>query len=87
MITDCVILPFFFLDMLSIYIESLNIHRYTNFTLLGDFNINFLSPYDNSMLSKLLSLCNLFSFNQIVQEPTHVHHNGSSSLIDKQFTQ
>ena len=37
------------------------------------------------MLSKLLSLCNLFSFSQIVQEPTHVHHNGSSSLIDLIF--
>ena len=57
--------PVLFLDMLSTYIESLNIHRYTNFILLGDFNINFLSPCNNSMFSKLLSLCNLFSFNQM----------------------
>jgi hypothetical protein len=32
--------PILFLDMLFTYIKSINIHRYTNFVLLGDF-INF----------------------------------------------
>lgn len=73
------------LDSLCTYIESLNIHQYSNYILLGDFNVNFFS-HDNSILfCKLKSLSNLFSVQQIVTEPTHIHHNGSASLIDLIF--
>ena len=32
-----------------------------------------------------MSLCNLFSLHQIVTAPTHVHHKGTTSLIDLIF--
>ena len=78
--------PSLILDSLCAYIESLNIHQYSNFILLGDFNINYLfSLCNNPLLCKLKSLYNVFSVQQIVPEPTHVHHNGSTSLIDLVF--
>ena len=77
--------PSLFLDTLFSYIESLNIHKYSNFILLGDFNIIFFSPYNSPLFFKLTSLSNLLSVHQVVTEPTHVHHNGSVSLIDLIF--
>ena len=73
------------LDSLFTYIESLNVHQYSNYILLGDFNVNFCSHETSSLFCKLKSLSHLFSLQQIVTEPTHVHHNGSVSLIDLIF--
>ena len=73
------------LDSLCTYIEGLNVHQYSNYILLGDFNINFLNPCNSSLFYKLKSLSNLFSVQQIVTEPTHIHYNGSVSLIDLIF--
>ena len=73
------------LDSLCTYIEGLNVHQYSNYILLGDFNVNFLNPCNSSLFYKLKSLSNLFSVQQIVTEPTHIHYNGSVSLIDLIF--
>lgn len=63
--------PAHFLDMLSAYIESLNIHRYTNYILLGDFN------------KVTAVVCCFLSFGLCVIYP--VHHQGSTSLTDLFF--
>ena len=73
------------LDSLFTYIESLNVHQYSNYILLGDFNVNFCSHENSSLFCKLKSLSHLFSLQQIVTELTHVYHNGSVSLIDLIF--
>lgn len=72
------------LDSLCTYIQSLNVHQYSNYILLGDFNVNF-NCCNSSLFFKLRSLSHLFSIQQIVSEPTHTHHNGSVSLIDLIF--
>ena len=74
----------FVLDSLQSYLESLSIHQYTNFILLGDFNVDFCNPF-TPLFSRLKSLCHFFALTQIVKEPTHVHHDGSTSLIDLVF--
>ena len=55
----------FVLDSFQSYLESLSIHQYTNFILLGDFNIDFCNPF-TPLCSRLKSLCHLFSLTQIV---------------------
>ena len=74
----------FVLDSFQSYLESLAIHQYTNFIVLGDFNIDFFNP-TTPLFSRLKSLCPLFSLTQIVKEPTHTHHDGSTSLINLVF--
>lgn len=59
--------------------------QYSNFILLGDFNINFGNHSCHPLFSKLEFLSHSFALQQMVIEPTHVHHNGSVSLIDLVF--
>ena len=77
--------PFHILDSLCTYLESLSVPQYCNFILLGDFNINFCNHSGHPLFSKLESLYHSFALQQMVTEPTHVHHNGSVSLIDLVF--
>ena len=49
----------FVLDSLQSYSESLFIHQYTNFILLGDFNIDFCNPVSPLFL-RLKSVIYLF---------------------------
>lgn len=67
------------LDSLCTYIESFNVHQYSNYILLGD------SPCNSSLFCKPKSFSTLFSVEQIVTESSHIHHNGSVSLIDLIF--
>ena len=69
----------FVLDSLQSYLESLSIHQYTNFILLGDFNIDFCN-HISCLFLKLQSLCHLFALMQIVKEPTRIQHDGSTSV-------
>ena len=52
------------------------------FFLIGDFNIEFLTP--SSLYTKLLSVISSFNLTQVVSEPTRVS-NTYSSLIDLIF--
>ena len=70
------------LDTLCTYLESLSVPQFSNFVLLGDFNINFCTQSNSTLFTKLESF---FALQQVVTEPTHVHHNGTSSLIDLVF--
>ena len=73
------------LHSLSLYIESLSTPQYSNFILLGDFNVNFCSHSTNPLFSKLVELSSSFGLHQLVNEPTHTHHSGSTSIIDLVF--
>ena len=75
----------FIFDTLCVYLESLSVPQYSNFISLGDFNVNFCNHSNRPLFSKLESLSHTFAFQQIVSEPTHVHHNGCTSLIDLVF--
>ena len=44
------------LDSLCTYIESLNIHHYSNYILLADFSVNFFSRDNSILFCKLKSL-------------------------------
>ena len=71
-------------DTFCKYLESLNTVQFSNFILLGDFNINFVNP-SHPLYSKLCNIMSTYCLTQIVSECTHVHHNGSTSIIDLVF--
>ena len=54
-----------------------------NLVLLGDFNVNVGS--ESPSLQMLNAISNSFSLNQVVDQPTHFSHSGSSSIIDLVF--
>ena len=60
---------------------TLNISSFSNFVLLGDFNIDCNNP--SHFLYPLLSnLMQTLSLTQVVPEATHVNTNGTATLID-----
>ena len=59
-------------------------HSYShNLILLGDFNVNYLSP--SPLLNQLHVISDLYSLDQIVAQPTHFSPSGTPSLIDLVF--
>ena len=61
-------------------LETLNIQSFSNFVLLGDFNIDCNNP--SHFLYPLLSnLMQTLSLTQVVTEATHVTTNGAATLI------
>ena len=72
------------LDRLCTCLQAYTVPQFSNFILLGDFNVNLCSPY-NYIFSKLECLSHLFTLTQVVTEPTRTHHNGSTGLIDLVF--
>ena len=63
---------------LCVYLES----QYSNFILLGDFNVNFCNHSNHPLFSKLESLSYTFAFQQIVSEPMHENSVGLSSTTN-----
>ena len=59
---------------------SLNPSLFSDLILVGDFNVNLLSH--STLCTHLTHLMSAFSLTQVVDEPTHVRPNGTSSLID-----
>ena len=64
--------------------ESLNIVNFSNFILVGNFNIDYLST-SHHLFPRLKCLCELLSLNQVVIEPTHSSSSGNQTLIDHVF--
>ena len=68
-------------ENLFLYLQSLDTSRFSNYILLGDFNVNFCNighPYYRN-------LCNIFSsfgLTQIVSEPTRICSSGNNSMLD-----
>ena len=61
--------------------DTIDIVTFSNYILLGDFNINFCNP-SHPLYPRLSNLCNSFMLTQVVTEPTHTSLSGSQSLID-----
>ena len=60
-------------DSLFDDICSLDVSYFSNFILLGDFNVDMLSP--SSLCYHLNSILHSFSLVQVVTEPTHIKHD------------
>ena len=73
-----------YFDNFCSVVESLNIVNYSNFILVGDFNIDYYNT-THYLYSRLKCLWELLSLKQIVTEPTHSSPNGNQSLIDLVF--
>ena len=69
-------------ELFSVLCSHVNVSLFNNFVLIGDFNVNLLSPC-NALCHKLLSVTNSFSLSQVVTEPTRI--SNSSTLIDLIF--
>ena len=69
-------------DSLFDVLCSLNSNCFSNFILLGDFNVGMSSHFSNCNYMDLTNLFHSFSLTQVVDEPTRPGHNGASSLID-----
>ena len=71
-------------DSLFNVLCSLNSNSFSNFILLGDFNVDMSSHFSNCNYMHLTNLLHSFSLTQVVDEPILVlhGHNGASSLID-----
>ena len=55
--------------------------QFSSFMLLGDFNVDYSNP-SHPLFDKLDHIACIFDLEQIVKEPTHVHHNHSLSIIE-----
>ena len=73
-----------YFDTFCNVVESLDIVKYSNFILLGDFNIDFCNS-SHPMTTKLTNFCNSLMLTQVVDEPTHMSATSNQSLIDLVF--
>ena len=62
-------------------LHLLNPFQFSNFLILGDFNVNFLDR-KSYLFSYVRDVLDSFSFSQIVPSFTHVSPSGTKSLID-----
>ena len=72
------------LDAVCDYFNSINSAQFTNFVLIGDFNVD-VSTCSHPLFHKLNSLASTYCLSQMVTQHTHIHHNGSRSTIDLLF--
>ena len=70
-------------DNLFLYLSQLNFPQFSNFILLGDFNVNFYNS-NHYLFHKLQDIFNSLGLTQVVNSPTHLSSSGSS-LIDLVF--
>ena len=68
-------------DNLCRTLQIVNPVDFSNFLLLGDFNVDFCNP-EHHLFSHVSNILLNFSLTQVVSCPTHVSHSGTSSLID-----
>ena len=73
--------PVSFFDNLCSTLQHLSPHLFTNFVLVGDFNINFCNK-DHPYFCRLRNIFQTFSLSQVVLSPTLTNSNGHASLID-----
>ena len=69
---------------LATYLEKINLSDFSCFILLGDFNVDYSNP-SYPLFNKLNHIACSFGLEQIITEPTHIHHNHSYSIIDLVF--
>ena len=71
----------FVLDDLCTFFESVNCAQFANLVVVGDFNID-VATCSHPLYSKLCSVMATLSLFQMVNDYTHVHHNGTATTID-----
>ena len=72
------------LDNLCEALLTIDQSLFSNFVLVGDFNVNYLCD-SNFLSSHICNLVNSFSFTQVVDSPTHFTTDSHCSLIDLIF--
>ena len=73
--------PSIVMDTLFNTLSSLDIHVFSNLVLLGDFNIDTLSP-SHYLYHHLSQILDCFSLSQVNSTPTHCSQSGRQTLID-----
>jgi len=73
--------PVSVLENFCTVLERLDPSYFSNFVLLGDFNIDFYKPH-NPQHCKLTEIMHTFSLMQVVGEATHTTSTGKETLID-----
>ena len=68
-------------SQVSTYFHSLCITDFSNFIFLGDFNVN-IRDSNHPCYRSLHDTILLYSLTQVVNDITHIHHNGTTSTID-----
>ena len=69
------------LEFLYDCLQGVSVHIFSNFVLLGDFNVNLKNP-SHPLFSHLCNILYSFSLTQAVQEDTYTSPQGNTSLID-----
>ena len=72
-------------DTVFNFLASLYIHQFSNFVLIGDFNVN-MKNSSHPLYHKVCSLIEFFSLTQVVTDYTHISPCGNTSLIDLALT-
>ena len=73
--TQCV------LQQLYFFLQKVNPTLFSNFVIIGDFNVNALDT-STSLYHSLLDIMSSFNLFQVVQEPTRMALCGTATLID-----
>ena len=73
--------PVAIFDTLFTVVHQINPFSFSNFVLIGDFNVDFCNP-SHPLFSRLKGFLYSFSLSQVVHTPTHSKPNGEPSLID-----
>lgn len=69
------------LQQLFIFLQKLNPSLFSNFVIIGDFNVNFLDS-SSCLYHSLLTILSSFNLTQVVQKPTRMAPSGTATLID-----
>ena len=72
------------LDCLFSTLSNLYVSLFSNFFIVGDFNIDFSNP-SHPLYSQLFTITSSFSLYQAVKDFTHFNFNGNHSIIDLVF--
>ena len=66
------------LQQLIIFLQKVNPSLYSNFVLIGDFNVNVLDS-STTLFHSLHDILSSFNLTQVVQEPTRISSYGTAS--------
>ena len=73
------------ISSLSSLLSNLSSSILSNLILVGDFNVNYISSSSSPLFLELKFLADSYSFSQVISDPTHFSHAGTSSIIDLAF--
>ena len=68
-------------SQVSLYFHRLCINQFSNFIVLGDFNVN-VGDSSHPYYHRLGDFMSLYCLSQVVNDTAHTHHNGVPSIID-----